>query len=135
MTTLPAVRIQRGLSGFNRILTLRAPVRTSGSRSTGYFEEDISGKTDIISYVLKMREKIAATAAMAQCVQGRQKAWYDRCARTRCFQPGEKVLLLLPSSENKLLAIWQGPYSVTYEVHMPDRRRKHQVFHVNMLKK
>lgn len=77
-------RIQRGLSGVNRILTLRAPVRTSGSRSTGYFEEDISGKTDIISYVLKMREKIAATAAMAQCVQGRQKAWYDRCARTRC---------------------------------------------------
>lgn len=49
---------------------------------------------------------------------------------------------MLPSSDNKLLAKWQGPYSVTkkmgqvtYEVHMPDRRRKHQVFHVNMLKK
>ena len=110
------------------------------------WEGEKSGGTNIISYVLKMREKLEAASALArgnlQRAQERQKVWYDRSARKRCFEAGDKVLLLLPSSENKLLAKWQGPYAVTrqmgpvtYEVHMPDRRKKHQVYHVNMLKK
>ncbi|KAL2103518.1 hypothetical protein ACEWY4_000386 [Coilia grayii] len=110
------------------------------------WEGETSDGTNIISYVLKMREKLASASALAQenlqRAQERQKTWYDRSARTHCFQAGDKVLLLLPSSDNKLLAKWQGPYAVTrqmgrvtYEVHMPDHRKKHQVYHVNMLKK
>ncbi|XP_076013568.1 uncharacterized protein LOC143006131 [Genypterus blacodes] len=45
--------------------------------------------------------------------QKSQKCWYDQQARHREFQPGQKVLLLLPSSNHKLLATWQGPYSIT----------------------
>ena len=55
--------------------------------------------------------------------------------------PGQKVLLLLPTDDNKLLAKWHGPYEitrrtgeVTYEVHMPERGKKKQTFHVNLLK-
>lgn len=60
----------------------------------------------------------------------------------RQFQLGDQVLVLLPTSTNKLLAEWQGPFSITkrlgkvdYEVHMPNRRKLKQVFHVNMLHK
>uniref|UniRef100_A0A674PL68 Integrase catalytic domain-containing protein n=1 Tax=Takifugu rubripes TaxID=31033 RepID=A0A674PL68_TAKRU len=110
------------------------------------WEGETPRQTDIISYVLKMRERLTAVTAMAQDdlrqAQHRQKSWYDRSARTRRFQPGDRVLLLLPSSDNKLLAKWQGPYTVTrkmgavtHEIDMPDRRKKRQVFHVNMLKR
>ena len=50
--------------------------------------------------------------------------------------------MLLPTSSNKLLAQWQGPYrilrrvgKVNYEVLMPNKRKRKNVFHVNMLKK
>lgn len=51
------------------------------------------------------------------------------------------MLLLLPTSTNKLLAKHKGPYTVvrkmgpvTYEVHQPDKRKAHQTYHVNLLK-
>ena len=50
--------------------------------------------------------------------------------------------MLLPTSTNKLLSQWHGPYEVTrvigkvdYEIEMPERRRKKDIFHINMLKK
>lgn len=55
--------------------------------------------------------------------------------------PGQKVLLLLPTSDNGLLAKWQGPYEVlrkmgptNYEISLPDRRKKSQIFHINLLR-
>uniref|UniRef100_A0A9J8BJ87 Gypsy retrotransposon integrase-like protein 1 n=1 Tax=Cyprinus carpio carpio TaxID=630221 RepID=A0A9J8BJ87_CYPCA len=102
-------------------------------------------QTNIVSYVLKMREKLDQLSTLAHDnqirSQSRQKTWYDRNARLRTFQPGQKVLLLLPSSESSLLAKWQGPFEVlrklgqvTYEIAMPGRRQPQQVFHVNLLK-
>lgn len=73
--------------------------------------------------------------------QETQARWYDMSARQRTFAPGQQVLLLLPTTENKLLAHWQGPYRitrqlgpVTYELEMPGRRKTRQVYHVNLLK-
>ena len=102
--------------------------------------------TNIASYVLKMREKLDQLSSMAHQhlarAQTRQKTWYDRTARSRSFVSGQKVLLLLPSSESSLLAKWQGPFTVlrrvgevTYEIAMPDRRRSKQIYHVNLLKR
>ena len=52
------------------------------------------------------------------------------------------VLLLLPTSTNKLLAKWQGPYrvskrmgNVVYLIETPNRCRKRGIYHVNLLKK
>ena len=49
--------------------------------------------------------------------------------------------MVLPTSTNKLLAQWQGPYQVfersghvTYLVDMFDKKERRRVFHVNMLK-
>ncbi|KAL5517922.1 hypothetical protein EMCRGX_G003566, partial [Ephydatia muelleri] len=65
-----------------------------------------------------------------------QKRWYDRNAREKTLEPGDKVLVLLPTSSNKLLAQWQGPYTVekrvsdvTYQVDMSNKRKRHRVFH------
>ena len=50
------------------------------------------------------------------------------------------MLVLLPTSTSKLLAQWQGPYTivkrvgkVNYMVDMVDRRKRRRIFHVNML--
>ncbi|KAK7907616.1 hypothetical protein WMY93_016228 [Mugilogobius chulae] len=110
-----------------------------------HWEHAESEKDNIVAYVLKMRERLEAMASLAQenlkAAQERQKTWYDRKAKDRVFTPGQKVLLLLPTSENKLLAKWHGPYEITrqlgkvnYELHMPERLKKYQVFHVNLLK-
>ena len=71
--------------------------------------------------------------------QNKQKQWYDRTARQRSFQPGEEVLVLLPTTKNKLLAQWQGPYRVLRRsgavIDMHDRHKRKRTFHVNMLRK
>ena len=60
----------------------------------------------------------------------------------RELKPNDQVLVLLPTTHNKLLAKWQGPYKVvrrkgkvTYEVSMPGARNRKKVFHINLLKK
>ena len=90
-------------------------------------------------YVSKMSELARENLKKAQTVQ---KRWYDRNARERTFQAGDQVLVLLPSTTNKLLAQWQGPYPVTrqitpvtYEVDMFDHKKRKRTLHINMLKK
>ena len=97
-----------------------------------------------MSYILSVQEKLAGMMELMKQnstkAKAQQKAWYDRNARERELQPGEQVLVLLPTSTSKLLAQWQGPYEVlrkvgkvNYEVLMTGRRKKKQIFHINML--
>lgn len=99
----------------------------------------------MVAYVVNMRDRLEQTTALAQehmrSAQANQKSWYDKKARDRIFFPGQRMLLLLPSSDSNLLARWQGPYEVTkrlikvtYELYMPDKLKKQQCFHVNLLK-
>lgn len=99
----------------------------------------------VLMHILKMRDKMEEMTELVrdnlEQAQMHQKAWYDKAARQRHLNPGQKVLLLLPTSENKLLARWQGPYEVvrkmgpaTYEIDLPGRRKPRQTFHVNLLK-
>uniref|UniRef100_A0A8C2FJY0 Integrase catalytic domain-containing protein n=1 Tax=Cyprinus carpio TaxID=7962 RepID=A0A8C2FJY0_CYPCA len=103
------------------------------------------GEHGIVQYILQMRDRLEAYREQGrenlEKAQKAQKLWYDQCARHREYQPGQKVLLLLPSSASKLLAKWQGPYSilrkmrpVTYQIHQSDKRKKSQVYHVNLMK-
>ena len=105
-----------------------------------------ASKQSVVSYVLTIQEKLANMSELVHTnmtqAQKDQKRWYDRNARERRFQIGDHVLVLLPSSTNKLLANWQGPYPVkkvispvTYEVDMFDHQKRHRIFHVNMLRK
>ncbi|XP_063334803.1 uncharacterized protein si:ch211-282j22.3 isoform X5 [Pelmatolapia mariae] len=92
-----------------------------------------------------MRERLEKMTELAQAhkaeAQQHQKAWYDQSARQRSFSPGQKVLVLLPSDDSKLLAKWQGPYEIqkklgqtTYKVAIPDQPRSSRVLHINLLK-
>lgn len=111
----------------------------------GWEEKPASQVKGIVQYVLEMRDRLELYREQAkeslQDKQRAQKRWYDQRARLRQFQPGQKVLLLLPTSTNKLLAKWQGPYVVerkmgplTYQVHHPDKGKTRQTYHVNLLK-
>ena len=63
-----------------------------------------------------MHEKLAQMSELVQenmkKAQQKQKTWYDRNSRECDFQPADEVLVLLPTTTNKLLAQWQGPYRV-----------------------
>ncbi|XP_075779243.1 uncharacterized protein LOC142827525 [Pelodiscus sinensis] len=98
-----------------------------------------------IHYVLQLRERLEELGRLAQenlrTAQETQARHYNQKAKMRSFQPGDRVLLLLPSSESKLLAKWQGPFEVVrkigpvdYEVRLPGRRKDLRVYHVNLLK-
>ena len=69
------------------------------------------------------------------------KIWYDRKAKSRSFEPGDRVLVLFPVVGNPLQAKYSGPYKVVkkisdtnYLVKTPGRRKETQVCHINMLK-
>ena len=46
----------------------------------------------------------------------RHKACHDRKTHVKKLQPGDKVLVLLPSRDDKLLMTWEGPFTVTQSV-------------------
>ena len=99
----------------------------------------------VVSYVLLMQQRPSelrdTVAVNLQQSQNFQKTWYDQNACNQEFNPGDEVLVLLPTSTNKLLAKWQGPYTITrrvgqvnYEVQMSDKRKQKCIFHINMLR-
>ena len=103
------------------------------------------GNMGVVQYVLQMRDQLEQYREEAQenlkKAQHNQKRWYDEHARRREYQPNQKVLLLLPTATSKLLAKWQGPYTitrkmgpVTYEIHHPDRGKQKQTYHINLIK-
>lgn len=78
-----------------------------------------------------LRERLLNLSSWAQenlkQAQTMQRKSYNKKVKPKEFQPGEEVLLLLPTSETKLWSKWRGPYkvirrvtSVDYEINMPD---------------
>ena len=100
----------------------------------------------IVSYVLLMQERFMKLKQLVDVnlkqAQQTQKSWYDKHSRHCQFEQSDQVLVLLPTSTNKLLAEWQGPFTITkrvgkvdYEVHMPNSRKQKRIYHINMLRK
>ena len=67
-------------------------------------------------YVFELREKLEETCKLARENLGRArdvyKTYYDKTAKERKFKVGNKVLILLPTVNNKLLLQWRGPYDI-----------------------
>ena len=66
--------------------------------------------------------------------QSKMKVWYDRKTKSRCYEPGDRVLVLFPVVGNPLQAKYSGPYEVVkqisdtnYLVTTPDRCKEIQV--------
>ncbi|XP_069027698.1 uncharacterized protein [Embiotoca jacksoni] len=101
-----------------------------------------SGKSEI-QYVLDLRAKRNTLGQMSRenLLQAQECQQWLYNTKLSQFTPGEKVLVLLPSSSSKLLAKWQGPFVVTrrvgdvdYEVVWSDRGGATQLYHLNLLK-
>ncbi len=110
------------------------------------WEERPSNSRSEIQYVLDLRAKLHTLGRLSMenllQAQDRQTRLYNRGTRLRQFTPGDKVLVLLPTSSSKLLAKWQGPFVVTrrvgeldYEVKRTDRGDARQIYHLNLLKR
>ena len=102
-------------------------------------------KISVMKYVPTFQDRLFRAGQMAkrnlQEFQRKMKVWYDRKARSRCFEPGDRVLVLFPVVGNPLQAKYSGPYKVVkkisdtnYLVKTPGRRKETQVCHINMLK-
>ncbi|KAL5011956.1 hypothetical protein ScPMuIL_010507 [Solemya velum] len=107
------------------------------------WEEPSDGKTSVVSFILETRDRMRAMRQLVcmneKVSKKKQKTYYDRKARHRVLERGQKVLLLLPTSKSKLLAQWKGPYEVVERVSPVDYRirlsNKEHVYHINMLKR
>ena len=102
-------------------------------------------KISVLKYVVTFKDRFFRAGQMAkrnlQESQSKMKVWYDRKAKSRCFEPGDRVLVLFPVIGNPLQAKYSGPYKVVkkisdtnYLVKTPGRRKETQVCHINMLK-
>ena len=102
-------------------------------------------KISVLKYVATFKDRLFRAGQIAkrnlQESQSKMKVWYDRKAKSRCFEPGDRVLVLFPVEGNPLPAKYSGPYKVVkkisdtnYLVKTPDRRKETQVCHINMHK-
>ena len=98
-----------------------------------------------LQYVIDFRTKLMKAWELARTslksVQKDMKDRFDLKAVRRNFDVGQKVLALLPVQNNPLQARYVGPYviqnkisEVNYVLSTPDRRKKTQLCHINMLK-
>lgn len=93
-------------------------------------------------YIFDLREKLEKTCQLAhenlKTSSAKYKKAYNRKARDRQLKAGDKVLVLLPTSNNKLLMQWKGPFVVTSKMSSLDYRidinGKLKSFHINMLR-
>lgn len=93
-------------------------------------------------YVLDLRNRLEDTLRIAQQnlkdAASRYRHYYNKKARERQMKVGDKVLVMLPTSLNKLLMMWKGPFVITEKVGSVDYRidmnGKIKTFHANMLK-
>ena len=70
----------------------------------------------------------------------KHKEWYDQRAWELYLQ-GDQVMVLLPTSTEKLLAKWRGPYKITieivkvnYKIEITNGWIRRKTIHINMLK-
>ena len=132
-----------GFSPFELVFghTVRGPLKLLKKKLM--LEE--SPDVNLLKYVMDFREKLVQVGEIAKknlkSTQKSMKTRYDKKSVERKFSPGDKVLALLPIPGRPLQARYFGPYDVdkrvsdlNYILITPDRRKQHQLCHVNMLK-
>ena len=84
-----------------------------------WFNEELE-KISVLKYVATFKDRLFRAGQMAkrnlQEFQSKMKVWYDRKTRSRCFEPGDKVLVLFPVVGNPLQAKYSGPYKVVKKI-------------------
>ncbi|KAM7284397.1 uncharacterized protein ISCGN_001491 [Ixodes scapularis] len=94
-------------------------------------------------HVFDLRNRLEETCKLAHeelaKAGARYAKMYNRKTKERFFQPGNKVLILLPTDKNKLLLQWKGPFEVKEKKgeadYIIETAGGRKIFHANMLKK
>ena len=100
---------------------------------------------NVLDYVSGFRYRLyearAAAGRKLGKAQSKMQRLYNRRAKHRSFNLGDKVLALLPLLSSPFQAKFSGPYEIVkcfndhnYVLSTPDRRKKVQVCHINLLK-
>ena len=96
---------------------------------------------NVCEYVYDLKNSIAEMCEIAHDSVNDSgmvsKMYRDRKCKPRSFQVGDEVLIFLPSTSNKLLMTWKGPYKVVKVLefdYVIDMGGKQKIFHPNMLK-
>ncbi len=100
---------------------------------------------NVLDYVSSFRYRLYEARAIALRklgkTQKKMQRLFDRKVQARSSQVGDQVLALLPVLSSPFQAKFTGPYTIAkcypnnnYLLNTPDRRKKVQVCHVNLLK-
>ena len=120
---------------------VRGPMRIIREMWTN--QEPDEGAKDEYQYITELKERLSETWKLAreslQEMAGKYKKHFDKKAKPRKLKQGDKVLVLLPTDNNKLLLHWKGPYEVKGIKHENDYviaiDGNEKTFHINMLKR
>lgn len=93
-------------------------------------------------YVVELKDRLEETCKLAhenlRSAKFRQAKQYNKSAKERHMEIGQKVLVLRPLKRNKLQLQWMGPFEIVEKVGLVDYRiniaGKIKTFHANMLK-
>ena len=122
--------------------TVNGPVKLLKELWTNVGDADDLHNT--YEYVTRLRNRLEETCSLVENslkeASVKYKHHYDKKARKKPFDVGDKVLLLLPTDSNKLLLNWKGPFQITEKVGDLDYKikiseDKSKIFHANLLKK
>jgi len=73
-------------------------------------------KISTLDYIEKLKRNIETALAAARenmdKAQQEMKFQFDKRSTERALKPGEKAILLLPTTANKIMMSWRGPYTV-----------------------
>ncbi|XP_037779144.1 uncharacterized protein LOC119575564 [Penaeus monodon] len=95
-------------------------------------------------YVLDLRAKLEESAQLASSHANLNsklyRTYFDRGAKARSLAVGDEVLVLLPTTHNKLTMQWKGPYPVIKRHdngvdYLIKVKGKTKFYHINMMKK
>ena len=78
-----------------------------------FFFSDDDSSLNLLQYVSDFRNRLSKACEAAQSnlksVQSKMKIHYDENAQDKSFEPGDKVLALLPITGKPLIARYYGP--------------------------
>ncbi|XP_069502965.1 uncharacterized protein [Ambystoma mexicanum] len=144
MTLRNTPQSSTGFSPFE--LLFGRPVRSLLDVLKENWEEQPEQELSLTEYASQLQERIERLRVVARDnllqAQLNQEKYYNQKAQLRTFKKGDQVLILMPTSDNKMLASWKGPFEIqevlgplTYKVKQPGSRLMCQTYHVNLLKK
>ena len=68
-------------------------------------------KNSVLKYIATFKDRLFRAGQIAKNVsQSKMKVWYDRKTKSRCFEPGDRVLVLFTVVGNPLQVKYTGPY-------------------------